>query len=79
MQRASPAERQLIEHAIKTGGTSDVRQIVAIVKKTGALETTRMAAATEAQRALDALQNLPENPYRYALEQLAAQLLDRRS
>ena len=79
MQRASPAERQLIEDAIKTGGTSDVRQIIAIVKKTGALETTRLAAATEAQRALDALQNLPENSYRYALEQLASQLLDRRS
>ena len=54
-------------------------QIIQIVQKTGALTATRDAAAAEAQRALDALQNLPQNTYADALRQLASQLLDRRA
>ena len=54
-------------------------RIIEIVQKTGALTATRDAAAAEAQRALDALQNLPQNAYADALRQLAAQLLERRA
>jgi octaprenyl-diphosphate synthase len=54
-------------------------QIMEIVHKTGALKATRLAAANEAQRALDALENLPQNSYRDALAQLASQLLERRA
>jgi octaprenyl-diphosphate synthase len=54
-------------------------QIVAIVQRSGALQATRNAAAAEAQRALNALQTLPQNPYSEALQQLASQLLQRRS
>jgi octaprenyl-diphosphate synthase len=78
MQRATPAERHIIEQAIVTGGIDQMAQIIEIVQKTGALTATRAAAASEAQRALDALQNLPQNTYVDALRQLAAQLLDRR-
>ena len=79
MQRAAPGERQIIEQAIKTGGVDQMPQIVEIVQRTGALTATRSAAAVEAQRALDALQNLPQNTYADALKQLASQLLDRRA
>ena len=79
MQRASPAECAIIREAIETGGTEHMADIVAIVQRTGALQATRDAAAAEARRALDALQNLPKNRYSNALEQLASQLLDRRS
>ena len=79
MQRASPVERILIEQAIVTGGIDHMQQIIKIVQKTGALTATRAAAAAEAQRALDALQNLPQNTYADALRQLASQLLDRRA
>ena len=79
MQRAAPAERTLIEQAIATGGVDHMQQIIEIVQKTGALTATRAAAATEAQRALDALHNLPQNVYADALRQLASQLLDRRA
>jgi len=79
MQRATAAERNLIERAIVTGGVTDMAQIIEIVQKTGALTATRDAAAAEAQRALDALQNLPQNTYADALRQLASQLLDRRA
>ena len=79
MQRASPAERSIIEQAIETGGIDQMTQIIEIVQKTGALTATRAAAAAEAQRAQDALQNLPQNSYADALRQLASQLLERRA
>ena len=79
MQRASSTDRLLIEQAIEAGGEGQMAQIITIVQQTGALEATRAAAASEAQRALDALQGLPANPYRDALERLASQLLLRRS
>ena len=79
MQRATPAERTIIEQAISTGGIDNMGRIIEIVQKTGALTATRDAAAAEAQRALDALQNLPQNAYADALRQLAAQLLERRA
>ena len=78
MQRGTPKERALIQHAIENGDMSALTDIVAIVKSTGALEATRAAAGAEAQRAIAALHSLPDNPYRAALHSLAAQLLDRR-
>ena len=79
MQRGTDAERATIRQAIETGGTGQMADIVAIVHQTGALLATREAAAAEAQRALNALQTLAQNPYSEALEQLASQLLARRS
>ena len=79
MQRGTEAERAIIRQAIETGGIEQMAQIIAIVQQTGALQATRDAAAAEAQRALDALQTLPKNPYSASLEQLASQLLARRS
>lgn len=79
MQRGTEQECALIRQAIESGGTEQMAQIIAIVHQTGALQATRDAAAVEAQRALDALQALPQNVYRDALTQLASQLLARRS
>ena len=79
MQRGTEAERATIRHAIETGGTEQMEEIIRLVHQTGALQATRDAAALQAQLALDALQTLPKNSYSYALEQLASQLLSRRS
>ena len=79
MQRGTEAERSTIRQAIQNSGTGQMTQIIAIVQRTGALEATREAAAAEALRALNALQTLPRNLYSDALEQLASQLLARRS
>lgn len=79
MQRGTADEQATIRRAIETGGTGQLADIVAIVRKTGALQATRDAAAAEAQRAVQALTALGDNPYREALLQLAAQLLQRRS
>lgn len=78
MQRANTSDAQLIRRAIETGGVNELDRVVQIVRDTGSLEATRQAAATEAQRAMDALALLPRNPYTQALLQLGAQLLDRR-
>ena len=79
MQRGTDAERATIRKAVETGDIGQMTQIIAIVEHTGALQATRAAAAAEAQRALDALQTVPQNPYSNAREQLASQLLARRS
>ena len=79
MQRGTADEQATIRQAIETGGTGQLNEIVAIVRKTGALQATRDAAAAEAQRAVQALTALGANPYSEALLQLASQLLQRRS
>jgi octaprenyl-diphosphate synthase len=56
-----------------------LNEIVAIVRETGALEATRDAAAAEAQRAIHAAMQLPDNAHRQAMVVLASQLLTRRT
>jgi octaprenyl-diphosphate synthase len=79
MQRGSPAQRDLIRHAIEHGAVDELDSIIRIVRETGALDVTRSAAAAEAQRAIDHAQHLPKNPHAAGLLQLAAQLLQRRN
>lgn len=78
MQRGTPTQSALIKSAIENGELSALAEIVAIVKSTGALEATRLAASAEAQRAIAALNLLPDSSYKSALHDLAAQLLGRR-
>ncbi len=79
MQRGTAAEQATIRHAIETGGTERLADIVDIVRQTGALQATRDAAAAEAQRAIAAQAALGRNAYSNALLELASQLLQRRS
>ena len=77
MQRGTHDERQTIQQAIETGDVGMLDAVIAIVKKTGALDIARNAAQQEAKRAIDAAMRLPEGPHRDCLVQLASQLLDR--
>ena len=79
MRRGTPAQRELIRHAIETGALGELDRIVAIVGETGALQVARDAAAGEAQLAIEAARQLPENAYSAGLLQLAASLLTRRN
>ncbi|MDQ7954863.1 MAG: polyprenyl synthetase family protein [Pseudomonadota bacterium] len=79
MQRGRPEQADLIRSAIQQGDVSQLPQLIAVVKETGALDATRAAAAAEAQRAIDALAMLPSNSFTKGLLQLAAQLLERRA
>ena len=79
MQRGNPEQSRTVREAIETGNVARLNDIVAIVRDTGALAATRSAAAAEAQRAIDAAMQLPDNAYRTAMVALASQLLDRRT
>ena len=79
MQRGSEPQRQTVREAIETGSMERLIEIVSIVRETGALEATRDAAAAEAQRAIDAAMQLPDNVHRQAMVVLASQLLNRRT
>lgn len=79
MQRGTASEADTVRHAIQNGSTEQLPAIVDIVRRTGALEVTRDAAAAEARRAISALEQVPANGYRAGLLQLAAQLLERRT
>jgi octaprenyl-diphosphate synthase len=79
MQRATPEQAAIVRQAIEQGSTEQLAAVIAIVQATGALDVARAAAHAEAQRAIDALEHLPDNLHTANLLQLAAQLLDRRT
>ena len=79
MQRGTPEESSLVRGAIEQGDTEHLSQIGQIVQRTGALDGTRALAAQQAERAIAAAAQLPQNNYAASLIELAAQLLQRRS
>lgn len=79
MQRGNPAQCAVVKHAIEQGDVAALADIVQIVRETGAMQATREAASAEAQLALNALSVLPASPYKEALRDVAAQLLERQS
>ncbi len=79
MARGADAERQLIRHAIEHGEVDRLQEIVAIVRRTGALQATRQAARDEADAAVRALSALPDSVARNALLELCARSVERSS
>ncbi len=79
MQLGNPSQAATVRSAIETGNVDQLADIVDIVRTTGALQATRAAAASEAQRAIDAAMQLPANAHREAMVTLASQLLTRRA
>jgi octaprenyl-diphosphate synthase len=72
MERSTPAERELVRHAIEHGEVQQLPEIIALVRRTGALDATRAAAQQEADRALSSLALLPDSPARQALLELCS-------
>jgi octaprenyl-diphosphate synthase len=79
MQRGSVQERLVVRQAIEEGSVDQLDAVIGIVRRTGALDVARQAAAAEAERAMVAAQQLPPGPHTDSLLQLAAQLLGRQS
>jgi octaprenyl-diphosphate synthase len=77
MERAEASERALIRHAIEHGEVARLDDIVDIVRRTGALETTRDAARAEAEKARACLNVLPPSDARGALLELCSRSVDR--
>jgi len=79
MERGTAAERSLIRHAIEHGEEHRLAEIVAIVRRTGAIDATRDAARNEADKAQQCLNVLPDSPYRCALLEFCVRSVDRSS
>ena len=79
MARAQPAERDLIRHAIAHGEVSRLAEVVAVVRRTGALDVARDVARCEAAEARACLGVLPESVYKNALLELCVRSVERSS
>ena len=71
IKHGSAAEAELIRNAIEAGGLSELTQVVAAIRRTGALDYTRRQAGAEARTASAALAALPHSRQRDYLLQLA--------
>jgi octaprenyl-diphosphate synthase len=79
MARGTPGQREMVRKAIQEGDVEHLPEIVAIVRDTGAIESTREAARAQADRALEALACLPTGPARDALLEYAKRSISRSS
>jgi len=77
MQRSTPSERDLIRHSIEHGEVQRLPEIVAIVRRTGALDVTREAARTEAAKAQKSLAALGPSAHREALLEFCVRSVER--
>jgi octaprenyl-diphosphate synthase len=79
MQRGTAEDCQLIRNAIEHGEADRLADVIAVVRRTGALQATRDAAREEAKRAASMLQALPASAHRQALLDLATRSVERSS
>jgi len=79
MERGNSDERALIRHAIEHGEVQGLPDILAVVRRTGALEATREAARHEAEQAVLLLAALPESRAKQALIELSTRAIHRSS
>lgn len=71
MRTGTDDQRQLVRQAIRKGGLDDLQPIMDIVKATGAIEYTQEKAQQEADKAIAALDNIPESSFKETLKLLA--------
>jgi octaprenyl-diphosphate synthase len=79
MARGNEAERGLIRHAIEHGEVTRLSEVVAAVRRTGALDAARDVARTEAEAARSSAGILPTSAFRDLLLELCARSVDRSS
>ena len=71
IRHGDASEAALIRKAIEDGGLSELEQVIAAIRRTGALDYTRRQAEAEASTASAALNALPDSIQRDYLLQLA--------
>ena len=77
--RGEPAERDLVRHAIEHGEVARLGDVVAVVRRTGALDAARAVARDEAAEARQCLRLIPPSVHRDALLELCTRAVDRSS
>lgn len=76
-EHCSKNERSMIQNAIKHGGLDNLDEIIAAVKSSGGIEFTIQAAEQEADKAIQALEVIPDSVYRTAMMDLARLAVNR--
>jgi octaprenyl-diphosphate synthase len=71
MEQGTDTQRELLRHAIETGGLERIDAVIDAIETTGALAYTSRLAADEAKLAKQALADIPNSPYKQALLDLA--------
>ncbi|YCI28842.1 octaprenyl diphosphate synthase [Erwinia sp. PK3-005] len=80
MRHGNPQQTAMIREAIEQGnGRHLLEPVLEAMRQCGSLEWTRARAEQEADKAIAALQSLPETPWRSALEALAHMAVQRDS
>jgi octaprenyl-diphosphate synthase len=77
MERGTDDERTLIRKAIENGEVEQLAEVIAIVRRTGAIDATRESAREQTMRALDSLASLEDSAYKDALIELCGRSLER--
>ncbi len=77
MRQGTPAQAATVRQALEHGATDALDAVVEVVRSTGALDAARQSAAAQAQRAIAALADFPDNAHTQALRGLAEQLQHR--
>lgn len=67
LRNGTPAQADVVRHAIESGGITDFEPVMQAIRETGALTYARAAAQAEAKRAQDALACLEDSRYRESL------------
>jgi len=71
IEHANEHDSQIIINAIKEGDRNAFNDVYKIVKATGAIAYTEKRADEEAQKAINALDLIPDSPYKQAMTELA--------
>ncbi len=72
LQQGNPAQQELIRESLQTGSLDYLSDILLAIEETKAIEFTRQAARQEIDKALTALEVLPDTIYKQALKDLAS-------
>ncbi len=77
MRDADSNDGQRLREMIESGGSDRLDEVRRVMDATGALDQAMVEGRRLAQRAIEALSVLPDNPHRQALEFLACHAVDR--
>jgi octaprenyl-diphosphate synthase len=79
IKAGTPEQRATLRQAVETGGLEHIEGVMEAIATTGAIEYTAALALRQAQQAKQALEAVPDSPYRAALSTLADFAVNRAS
>jgi octaprenyl-diphosphate synthase len=77
MRQGTEQQAKVVREAIEQGGLDRLDEVMAAVESTGAIAYTAQTAREEADRAIAALANIPDSPYKQAMVSLASFAVER--